>query len=307
MHINPHASVDLIYFTVVAECGSFQAAADRLHMDRSALSRRVAALEHALGVQLLRRSTRSVSLTEAGRVIAGHGRSMRTIMQDVRQVADDNLQKISGALRICCATHFGAHWVQPVISRFLSRYPDVSVELQLSNRRTDLIAEGFDLAIRIGELKHSSLIARTLCSNPVLLLASPDFLRRHGPIEDVQTLLRLPAASYRADGIEHRTLEWFDAHGKQVSADMHVVFWSNDPQALLQAACDGVAWAVLPAFMAFSALKQQALRRLLPELKLPEFGGIHAVYHQRLPPARVRLFIETLQEHIGYPPVWQQA
>ena len=296
---------DLLRFAAVADAGSFQAAADRLHVDRSVLSRRVAALEAQLGVQLLHRSTRALSLTEAGAAIAARGRALAALMGDVRQIADDARDQPRGLLRITAATHFGSRVVQPAVARYQALYPQVAVELRLDNRRTDLVAEGFDLAVRIGEPADSSLIARQLCDNPQRLVAAPAFVARHGPVGELPALLRLPAVSYRADGLQHDRLHWLDAAGRTHAELMpHIALWSNHGEALLAAVVAGTGWGVMPAFLAHPDLQAGRLVPLLPDVRLPPFGMVYAVYGERRLPLRTRLFLELLQESIGSPPVW---
>ena len=179
------------------------------------------------------------------------------------------------------------------------------MELRLDNRRTDLAAEGFDLAIRIGEPADSSLIARKLCDNPLRLAAAPAFVARHGPIDSLAALLRLPAVSYRADGLQHETLNWIDATGRERSEPMPAVaFWSNNGEALLAAVLAGSGWGVMPAFLAHADLQAGRLVPLLPDVRLPPFGMVYAVYGERRLPLRTRLFLDLLQDSIGALPVW---
>ena len=302
---DPLDPADLLRFAAVADAGSFQAAADRLHVDRSVLSRRVAALEAQLGVQLLHRSTRALSLTEAGAAIVTRARALDELLGEVRRIADDAQAQPRGLLRISAATHFGTRCVQPAVVRYQALYPQVAVELRLDNRRTDLAAEGFDLAIRIGEPADSSLIARKLCDNPLRLVAAPAFVARHGPIDALPALLRLPAVSYRADGLQHAALHWIDAGGRERAEPMpHIAFWSNHGEALLAAVVAGTGWGVMPAFLAHADLQAGRLVPLLPDVRLPPFGMVYAVYGERRLPLRTRLFLDLLQDSIGSPPVW---
>ena len=300
--LNP---ADLLHFAAVADAGSFQAAADRLHVDRSVLSRRVAALEAQLGVRLLHRSTRALSLTEAGAAIVAQAHSLAKLLGDVRRIAGDAQDTPRGLLRISAATHFGIRCLQPAVVRYQALYPQVAVELRLDNRRTDLAAEGFDLAIRIGEPADSSLIARKLCDNHLRLVASPAFVASHGPIDELPALLRLPAVSYRADGLQHDTLLWLDEGGREHAEPMaHIAFWSNNGEALLAAVVAGTGWGVMPAFLAHADLQAGHLVPLLPALRMAPFGMVYAVYGERRLPLRTRLFLDLLQDSIGAPPVW---
>ena len=248
---------------------------------------------------------RALSLTEAGTAIAARARELGALVGEVRRIADDAQAQPRGLLRISAATHFGTRCVQPAVVRYQALYPQVAVELRLDNRRTDLAAEGFDLAIRIGEPADSSLIARKLCDNPLRLAAAPAFVARHAPIDSLAALLRLPAVSYRADGLQHETLNWIDATGRERSEPMPAVaFWSNHGEALLAAVLAGTGWGVMPAFLAHADLQAGRLVPLLPDVRLPPFGMVYAVYRERRLPLRTRLFLDLLQESIGSPPAW---
>ena len=307
MRRDPPDPADLLHFAAVADAGSFQGAADRLNVDRSVLSRRVAALESRLGVQLLRRSTRSLSLTEAGAAIAARARELRALVGEVRGIADDAQEQPRGLLRVVAATHFGHVVVLPAAARFQAAHPQVALELRLDNRRTDLVAEGFDLAIRIGAPADSSLIARKLCDNPLRLVAAPAFVARHGPIDTLAALLRLPAVSYRANGLEHRDLNALDERGQPRPLPLqHIAFWSNSGEALMAAVVAGLGWGCMPQFLAHADLQAGRLLALLPGVGLPPFHAAYAVYAQRRLPLRTRLFLQVLQDSIGTPPVWQR-
>ena len=190
---------------------------------------------------------------------------MDELLGDVRRIAGDAQDQPRGLLRISAATHFGTRCVQPAVVRYQALYPQVAVELRLDNRRTDLAAEGFDLAIRIGEPADSSLIARKLCDNPLRLAAAPAFVARHGRIDSLAARLRLAAVSYRADGLQHETLNWIDATGRERSEPMPAVaFWSNHGEALLAAVLAGSGWGVMPAFWPMPTCKPGAWCRCCP-------------------------------------------
>ena len=290
---------DLLRFLAVADAGSFQAAADRLLVDRSVLSRRVAALEKALGVRLLRRSTRSLSLTEAGSAIAARARKLQSLLDEVQQIADDTQQEARGVLRITSSTHFGNRCVMPALLEYQRLYPQVVIDLELDNRRTDLTAEGFDLAVRIGEPTDSWGIARKLCTNDVCLAASPEFLKRHGPINSLSDLTALPAVSYAAEGLRFAQLEYLDDMGVQRAAPMQVVFWCNNTEALLQSTLAGVGWGCMSRFLAHEDLAAGRLVQLLPDVQMPPYKSVYVVYGQRELPLRVRLFLEVLEASVA--------
>ncbi|GAB2457979.1 LysR family transcriptional regulator [Comamonas humi] len=292
--LDPIDPQDLLRFLAVAEAGSFQAAADRLHVDRSVVSRRVAALEKTLGVRLLRRSTRSLSLTEAGVAVAARGRRLHALLGEVRQIADETRLEARGLLRITSSTHFGNRYVLPAVLQYQRLYPHVIVELELDNRHTDLIADGFDLAVRIGEPKDSRIIARKLCSNPVCLVASHEFIARHGSVTSLPALLQLPAASYSAEGMCFEQLEYLDEMNARRSAPMHVAFWSNNAETLYQAVKGGVGWGCMSRFVVHQDLVDGHLEQLLPQLLLPPYNSVYVVYSQRELPLRAQLFLDLL-------------
>ena len=167
-------------FIAVAECGSFTDAAARLEMSAVMVGKYVSQLEHRLGARLLDRTTRRQSLTDAGRVYV---EECRRVLEQVA-AADASVERLraapAGRLRISAPTTFGACAVAPVVAEFLTLYPEVRVELELSNRMVSLVEEGFDLAVRIGELHDDSLVAKPLCLYRMVICASPDYLDRFG-------------------------------------------------------------------------------------------------------------------------------
>jgi DNA-binding transcriptional LysR family regulator len=296
--LSPIDPQDLLRFLAVADAGSFQAAADRLYIDRSVISRRVAALEKTLGVKLLRRTTRSLSLTEAGIAVAARGRRLQELLGEVRQIADETCQEARGMLRITSSTHFGNRYVLPTVLRYQQLYPHVVVELELDNRNTDLTAQGFDLAVRIGEPKDSRIFARKLCNNPVCLVASHEFVARHGPITSLSGLLNLPAVSYSGDGMCFEHLEYLDEMNTQRSAPMRVAFWSNNAETLYQAIKGGAGWGSMSRFLAHQDLLDGHLELLLPQLRLPPYNSVYIVYSQRELPLRTQLFLDLLHSAV---------
>lgn len=296
--LNPIDPQDLLRFLAVAEAGSFQAAADRLYVDRSVVSRRVAALEKALGVKLLRRSTRSLSLTEAGVAVAARGHRIQELLGEVRQIADVTCQEARGLLRITSSSHFGNRYVLPAVTRYQQLHPNVVVELELNNRNTDLTGEGFDLAVRIGEPKDARIFARKLCNNPVGIVASSDFIERHGPISSLSALLDLPAVSYSGDGMCFEHVQYLDELGVQRSAPMRVALWSNNAETLYHAVKGGAGWGCMSRFMTHPDLLDGSLTLLLPHLRLLPYNPIYIVYSQRELPLRTQLFLDLLHNTV---------
>ncbi|AJF73164.1 LuxR family transcriptional regulator [Raoultella ornithinolytica] len=186
---------DVEVFITVVEHGSFTAGAVALSTTPSVLSRSVSRLEVRLGRQLLQRTTRRVSLTEAGRLYLEQARVAFTLLDEAGRDAQGQEGELTGRVRLSVPTTYGHYRLPPLLARFARQYPQVQVELNITNRNVDLVAEGFDLAIRLGQLPDSGLVARKLEDAALLLVASPDYLQRMGTprtLEELQRHLCLP-------------------------------------------------------------------------------------------------------------------
>jgi DNA-binding transcriptional LysR family regulator len=186
---------DVEVFITVVEHGSFTAGAVVLSTTPSVLSRSVSRLEVRLGRQLLQRTTRRVSLTEAGRLYLEQARAAFTLLDEAGRDAQGQEGELTGRVRLSVPTTYGHYRLPPLLARFARQYPQVQVELNITNRNVDLVAEGFDLAIRLGQLPDSGLVARKLEDAALLLVASPDYLQRMGTprtLEELQRHLCLP-------------------------------------------------------------------------------------------------------------------
>lgn len=186
---------DVEVFITVVEHGSFTAGAVALSTTPSVLSRSVSRLEVRLGRQLLQRTTRRVSLTEAGRLYLEQARAAFSLLDEAGRDAQGQEGELTGRVRLSVPTTYGHYRLPPLLARFARQYPQVQVELNITNRNVDLVAEGFDLAIRLGQLPDSGLVARKLEDAALLLVASPDYLHRMGTprtLEELQRHLCLP-------------------------------------------------------------------------------------------------------------------
>lgn len=189
--------VQLALFRDVVNQGSFAKAAILNNVDNSALSKQIKKLETALGVQLLNRSTRSIALTSAGRDIYAQGEGVLQALQQLYDTAESYQASPKGRLRITAPVYFGQGYLQAVINRFMSHYPDVQVTLFLDDKKSDIIADHFDVAFRLGRLADSSLIARKIADTEFAIVASNDFIDNHGRPTTPEALLSLPAVIYR--------------------------------------------------------------------------------------------------------------
>ncbi|MGX5870025.1 LysR substrate-binding domain-containing protein [Enterobacter cloacae] len=221
---------DVEVFITVVEHGSFTAAAVVLSTTPSVLSRAVSRLEARLGRQLLQRTTRRVGLTEAGRVYLEQARSAFALLDDAEREGRSQEGDLTGRVRMSVPTTYGHYRLPPLLARFAQHYPRVQVELNITNRNVDLIAEGFDLAIRLGQLPDSGLVARKLEDAALLLVASPDYLHRMGSPQTLEELHRhtcLPFIMPRTGRIapwvfrdEERDIDWLPGSTIEISDDV---------------------------------------------------------------------------------------
>ncbi|MCO4769446.1 MAG: LysR family transcriptional regulator [Deltaproteobacteria bacterium] len=283
-------------FVRVVDESSFTAAARSLGMPRSSVSRQLAALEEHLGARLLNRSTRTMALTEVGR--AYYDRCVRILADiDEAETAVASLQTSPrGTLRITAPLSFGQSFLGGTVARFLTEYPDVDVEMSLNDRVVDLVDEGFDLAIRIGRLPDSSLIARKIGTADSVLCASEAYLQRAGQPTDFASLKEHECLRYA-----FQTMGWRTRGGELLHVKGRML--ANNGELLLQAALEGHGVLLSPLFIVGQALQRGELTRLLPETEF-EQAGVYAVYpHSRHLSAKVRHFVDfVLREFKGGAP-----
>jgi len=289
-----HDADDLLIFARVMDAGSFSRAAERLHLPKSTVSRRLAELEKRLGEKLLQRSTRRLSLTEFGHGVLEHARAVSAEVDGALALALHRQAKPRGRLRVSMPADFAHQALGDMLSKFALDHPDVQLELDLSPRRVDLIGEGFDIAVRMGELaQDSTLAARLMARMSTGLYASPDYLRRMGEPQ-------LPSALADMHGllILNRSgdpIPWELTRGEETwrgaPANRTLV---NAPDMLLRMARAGVGIAAAGEHFADEAVKRGELVRVLPEWT-QEPASCWAVFpERRLMPARSRVFIEAM-------------
>ena len=283
-------------FIAVVDQGGFTDAARRLNLSKSAVSKHVAALEERLAVRLLNRTTRRVNPTEIG--LAFYDRAI-AVLKDANE-ADEMVTAMQsdprGLLRISAPVSFGLRHLMPVITEFLAAYPDVSVNVVFEDRFTELVAEGYDAALRIGTLEDSSLKMRTLARASMLLLAAPGYLEKHGTPRSIDELSKhtLLHYTFMAAGNVWRLTS---PSGEERQVRVGGRLTANNGEALLQAAARGLGIAYAPSFMGCEALKSGGLVQLLPELPARDIG-VHIVYPEgRYLQPKLRVLIDFLAEH----------
>lgn len=286
---------DILIFVRVAQAGSFSRAAKLLNMPVSTVSRRVAELEEQLGVPLLIRTTRSLKITEVGLTYLEHGQTIAAEIEKVETLAT-NLQSIpQGNLKITTTTDFGNQFLAPILHDFLKANPRVKVDAVLTERVVDLVSEGFDLAIRMGELKTSSYVARKIGSLSMQLYASPDYLKRSGEPSSGSELSKHQCILFTSMNEPHQwRLMGPEGEAKiQVSGRVSV----NNMSLVRDFAISGEGIALMPHFMCTEEVKRGKLKVILKDwFNSP--GPIHAVYPgQRYLLPKVRVFVDHLVKH----------
>jgi LysR family transcriptional regulator AphB len=270
---------DMLIFSKVAEKQGISPAARALRMPKSKVSRRMVALEEELGVRLLERSTRAVHLTEVGQIYFRHCKRIVEEANSARESVHSMLDTPRGHLRISTSVTIGQFLLAPHMGQFMAKYPDVEIEVNLSNRRVDVIAEGFDLVVRVGDLQDSTLVSKRLGSDYLKFFASPNYLKecgipgRLGELEKHRLLVMSDSA---------KPGEWSlvgpKKQQKTYSAKPYAS--ANDLATIRQIALDGGGIALLPGFLSCAPEKSGELRRVLPAWRTPPFN-YHALYPSR--------------------------
>ena len=290
--MKPQLLVDLILFITIVEQKSFTAAAKHFDITKSVVSKYITRLEKNMGVQLLRRSTRKLSLTEAGQALYDRCAHIKADLEEAEQAALNTHVKPRGSLRISSTMSFGNLHLVPAIAEFKRQHPEVKVELYLGEHYDDLIEHGLDLSIRIGKLPDSNLAARKLTVRRMRACASPDYLKRHGRPKTPHDLHKHNCLLYLNSPTGN---EWhFESpKGKQV-IKINGDFASNNSQNLEAAAVAGIGIVFLPGYMMTKHIKQGKLISLFDDYCRKNIE-IHAVYPAtRHLAAKVRVFIDFL-------------
>ena len=285
---------DMRVFLQVAETQSVTGAARKLSLAPSAVSRRLRDLESRLGVQLLVRTTRRMSLTAAGETFYARARDILSDLDAAEAEVSDERDGLTGQIRLAAPLSFGLAHLSPILTAFMAEHPGLRVDLDLSDRQVDLVGEGFDLAVRIGRLSDSSLIARRLMDMPMHVCAAPAFLRRHGVPEHPDALRTLPALCYAGSG-RGDIWRYRAPDGTEGSVQVTQRLRVNNGEMARDAAEAGLGVALEPAFIVREALAEGRLVRLLEGHTWPGVA-VHVVYPEtRHLPARSRAFIDFLR------------
>lgn len=290
----------LTTFVAVVEAGGFSRAADRLETTPGAVSRRVAALEERLGLRLINRTTRQVNLTEAGE---HYYRDVAAILQALAD-AEDRLSLLreapSGELRVAAPLSFGVRALAPLLPGFHARYPDLHLTLDLDDRMVDIVAMGADLALRIGPLADSTLVARRIAELERVFCAAPAYLERHGWPRAPADLRAHDCLRYSNLGVrEEWTLHRRDDASQTETPEVTGPLCANNGDLLRHAALAGMGICSLPRFIVADDLSAGTLQCVLDDWRASPLV-LSAVWpSRRFVPAKVRVFVDYLAEHLG--------
>ena len=280
-------------FATVVDQGGFTDAARKLGISKSAVSKHVSSLEARLGARLLNRTTRRVSPTEIGLAYYDRARRVLNDAGEADALVTSMQSAPSGTLRISVATDFGVNHLSPVLGEFLHEFPDITVNMVLNNRFVELISEGFDMAIRIGELEDSSLRARKIAETTKRMVASPGYFQTHGrplKVDDLNDHKLLHYSTNAAGNVWKIATRSGEKRQVRTAGSLTV----NDGQSLLNAAIGGLGIAFLPNFLYADAMRKGLVEEAIPDLPV-DIQGIFAVYPPgRFTQPKVRAFIDFL-------------
>jgi DNA-binding transcriptional LysR family regulator len=285
-------------FSAIVHAGSISKAAATLGIDKSVLSRQLARLEDELGTRLIQRSTRRLTLTEIGELVFAEARHIDRAVANIEQLTEQHQSEVKGRLRITCPRPLGQRYLVPLLVEFTLTYPKVEVALSVDDRMVDLIAEHIDVALRVAHLEDSTLVARKLCDNPRVLVASPAYLARRGvPLAPNDLLghdcLRYSSAAQVFD-------EWsFMRDGVTTAVRVSGKIQINDGMALVAAGVAGGGVMVIDRLLVSQELAEGSLVQLLPDYHLRPGQPVYAVYPARPWLAfKTATFVAFLQERL---------
>ncbi|MFC1236515.1 LysR substrate-binding domain-containing protein [Vibrio sp. F74] len=284
---------EMMLFIAVVDAGSFTLAADRLNIPKANLSRKISHLEQRLGVTLLDRTTRSQHITEAGKHYLAHCRRIYQEVDLAEACIEKILNKVEGHLRVSSSVGLGHEILKPVLGQFMFLYPNVTLQLDLLNRRVDLIEEGFDLVIRIGKLEDSRLIAKRLGTITRNIYVSPNYLAQHGHIGSLEQLgkcdfLMMSSAQYCGCLL-------LESGEKQHVFNLAPKMIVDDYVILKEMVVEGLGAAVIPNYMCQQEQENGTLVQILPDWGMPAVD-VYALYPKhRLNIPKIKVFMDFIQ------------
>jgi DNA-binding transcriptional LysR family regulator len=287
----------LAAFTTVAETGSFTKAAQKLGRDASVLSRRVSLLERNMGVLLLSRTTRRVVLTEVGALYHRRVQALLDELESASREASVEAARPKGLLRISIPVTFGRQWIAPLLPAFLARHPQIRVDAHFSDRLVDVVSDGFDVAIRVGVLRDSSLTSRRIATYRNLLVAAPSYLSKHGRPRTPADLGKHACLGFSGHA------DWPDwlmmKEGKRKTIRPAGPLIADNSEVVLMTAIEGAGITFTPDWLAGPAIRAGTLVEVLPGWSGKAEGGVYAILPPgHLVPTKTRLFVEEITKFI---------
>ncbi len=295
---------DIQVFIRVVESGGIGRAAEQLNIAKSAVSRRLSELEARLGCKLINRTTRSFSLTGVGKTYYERALKVADSVTEMNTEVANVGAALSGVLRIAVPQSFGLMHLTPAIDLFVKQHPEITIQIDFSDRHVDIVEEGFDVALRISGMKDSNFQARRLCPVHHVLAASPEYLQRKGSVTTISDLKHHQMLKYTGSSIALWSI--IDANGKEHQLSLTKAMSANSGDFLKDMAIAGHGIVNLPTFLIWKALASGDLVRLLPDCSMTTIDA-YAIYPMnRFLPKRARLFIDFLVERFGDNPYWDQ-
>jgi DNA-binding transcriptional LysR family regulator len=302
--MKPDHTADMEFFVLVARHGSLAAAARALDLTPPAATKRLAQLEARLGVRLVNRTTRRISLTGEGETYLAHATRILASIREMEDAVASGRAAPRGLLRVNATLGFGRTTIAPIVSAFAQRYPQVEVQMEVTDRPVDLVESGFDLAIRFGSLPDKRLNARRIMSNRRFLCASPRYLERHGTPSTLSDLAGHRCIVHRQNDEAHGVWRFYSGAGEEHSeaVKVHGALSSNDGDIVLGWALDGHGILVRSEWDLARYVESGRLRIVLPQYRLPSADLFVVYLNRRNQAARTRAFIDFLAEHFRQTP-----
>lgn len=295
---------DMALFVRIVEAGGIGKASQQMNLAKSAVSRRLSELERRLHVQLINRNTRKWSVTEQGQMYFEKARSVLEEVSSLNAQITGNEGELEGKIRLSIPMSFGLKMLAPVINAFSQQHPQVTFELDLSDRQVDLVDEGYDLALRIADLEDSSLRARHLAIIRHMLIASPQYIERHGHPKSVEDLAGHRFLKYSLTRAS--TLHLTSPDGTPHPLHVNPLIRANNADLLLELAVEGRGISYLPTFLVHEQVVNGALVPVLLDHVLPHLNAYLIYPNSRFVASRTRAFIDFIVDHCGDNPYWDR-